>query len=253
MKIQYASDLHLEMSSNTLNYWDKNKIEPVGDVLVLAGDITRLSKTHYTNNFFDQVSEDFKHVIIVPGNHEYYHISNPNLIKEPSLEIELRHNVHYYNNKVVKIDDVNFICSTLWSNIPQSDAFAVVRGVACFENIQHGRNKINVEKWNNLHGEAKNFIVNAVADLQDEKKVVVTHHVPTKLCVATEHKNSSINTAFATELYEIIKYSKIDYWIYGHSHRSIDVEINGTNVVSNQFGYFSWGEHLNFNTKCFDI
>ena len=36
MKIQYASDLHLEMSSNTLNYWNKNRIEPVGDILVLA-------------------------------------------------------------------------------------------------------------------------------------------------------------------------------------------------------------------------
>lgn len=253
MIIQYASDLHLEMSSNTLNYWDKNKIEPVGDVLVLAGDITKLSKTHYTHEFFDRVSEDFKQVIMVVGNHEYYHISNPNLIKEPSLEIELRHNVHYYNNKVVKIDDVNFICSTLWSNIPQTDAWTVVKGVACFENIQHGRNKITVDKWNNLHRDAKFFIVNAIADLKDEKKVVVTHHVPTRLCVATEHKNSSINTAFATELYDIIHDSDINYWIYGHSHRNIDVEINGTNVVSNQFGYFSWAEHVDFKTKAFEL
>lgn len=38
MKIQFASDLHLELSDNSRFIKHKNPFEPVGDVLILAGD-----------------------------------------------------------------------------------------------------------------------------------------------------------------------------------------------------------------------
>lgn len=41
MKIQYASDLHLELTHNA-KYINTLPIEVVGDVLVLAGDIFNL-------------------------------------------------------------------------------------------------------------------------------------------------------------------------------------------------------------------
>ena len=41
MKIQYASDLHLEFAENR-NYIENGGIEPVGEVLVLAGDVSYL-------------------------------------------------------------------------------------------------------------------------------------------------------------------------------------------------------------------
>jgi hypothetical protein len=42
MKIQYCSDLHLEFSINR-NYILQNPIKPVGDVLILGGDVTLLN------------------------------------------------------------------------------------------------------------------------------------------------------------------------------------------------------------------
>lgn len=43
------------------------------------------------------------------------------------------------------------------------------------------------------------------------------------------------------ELEDYIKDSGIDYWIYGHSHYNVDVEIGNTKCVSNQLGYVFHG------------
>ena len=75
--------------------------------------------------------------------------------------------------------------------------------------------------------------------------VVVTHHLPTLEIVASRHKGSLLNSAFATELCDFIADSRIDVWIYGHSHANIDTVIGNTRIVSNQMGYVYHGEHLN--------
>ena len=53
-----------------------------------------------------------------------------------------------------------------------------------------------------------------------------------------------LNSAFATELSRLIVDSRIDAWIYGHSHTNIDAEINGTKVVCDQLGYIFENEHI---------
>jgi hypothetical protein len=42
----------------------------------------------------------------------------------------------------------------------------------------------------------------------------------------------------------IIADSRIDVWIYGHSHTNIDATIGNPRIVSNQMGYVFSGEHL---------
>lgn len=55
-------------------------------------------------------------MLIVPGNHEYYNYSD---VMEQGLQWRwiFRENVGYYQNQVVRIDDTDFVLSTLWSRI----------------------------------------------------------------------------------------------------------------------------------------
>ena len=62
--------------------------------------------------------------------------------------------------------------------------------------------------------------------------------------VASHHKGSVQNSAFASEYGELIANSRIDAWIYGHSHTNIDTMISGTRIICNQMGYVFEDEHL---------
>ena len=89
----------------------------------------------------------------------------------------------------------------------------------------------------------------AVSDSQAKHIVVATHHVPSFQLVSPDFKGSPINGAFTAELGNFIAYSRIDYWIYGHSHRNIDRIIGNTQCVSNQLGYVNHGESESFDSK----
>ena len=72
MKIQYMSDLHLEFWENS-RYIKHNAFPVMGDILVLAGDIFYLKdKIAPLGNFWKWASENYRQVLIVPGNCEYY-------------------------------------------------------------------------------------------------------------------------------------------------------------------------------------
>lgn len=62
--------------------------------------------------------------------------------------------------------------------------------------------------------------------------------------MAPYHRGSVLNSAFASEYGDLIADSRIDAWIYGHSHTNIDTEIGGTRIISNQMGYVFEDEHL---------
>lgn len=243
MKIQYMSDLHLEFSDNS-RWMKHNELPVTGDVLVLAGDIFYLKdKTAPVMNFWKWASKNYRQVLIVPGNHEYYNYSD---VMERGFQWKwmLRENVGYYQNQAVRIDDTDFILSTLWSHINPNDEYFVWKGMNDFRQIKFGGKLLQVEEFNRMHEISIDFIRKNIEESTASHIVVVTHHLPTLQVVAAHHRGSVLNSAFASEYDNLIANSRIDAWIYGHSHTNIDTEIGGTRVISNQMGYIFANEHL---------
>ena len=133
--------------------------------------------------------------------------------------------------------------------IEPQDAFSTERRVNDFHRIKDCGVVINSERFNQEHAKCRAFIEKAVSESQAKHIVVATHHVPSFQLVSPDFKESPINGAFTAELGNFIAYSRIDYWIYGHSHRNIDRIIGNTQCVSNQLGYVNHGESESFDSK----
>ena len=246
MKIQYASDLHLEFGANSV-YLRNNPLLPVGDILVLAGDIGYLGETSYLNHpFWDWASLNFQRVIVIPGNHELYNSFDINDLHN-GWRLQIRKNVEYVYNKIVAIDDnTDLIATTLWANIHPRDAYFTERGVNDFHRIKNGESQLSWERFNDEHSRCLQFLEQSLAQSKAANIIVVSHHVPSFELMPQEFSGSPINGAFTVELGNVISNSRIKYWIYGHSHRNINKKLGSTQCLSNQLGYVSRGEHLSF-------
>lgn len=113
-----------------------------------------------------------------------------------------------------------------------------------FRQIRYGGRGFTTDDYNAEHQKCLAFIKQSVAESTAEHIVVVTHHLPSLAVVAPQHKGSLLNSAFATELGNFIADSRIDTWIFGHSHVNADSTIGNTRLICNQLGYVAYGEHL---------
>tara|TARA_R110002096_G_scaffold403977_1_gene601651 strand:+ start:2769 stop:3521 length:753 start_codon:yes stop_codon:yes gene_type:complete len=243
MKIQICSDLHLEFSKN--REWLKhNPLVPKSEILIIAGDTYYLERDYSKLDFINKISKDFKHIYLIPGNHEYYGGYNA-VTALLTGQIEIKKNVHMLNNTSVQIGDTNFIFSTLWSKI-EKNINEIKIGMNDFRLIKFEEERLTINDYNMIHNKAFDFISNEIK--KEGKKVVITHHLPSGHCNVDEFKGSDLNEAFCVEKTAFILNSNVDYWIYGHSHRNKDdFKIGNTKMITNQFGYAEWGEHKTFD------
>lgn len=249
MKIQFCSDLHLEFYQNR-KWINDNPLIPIGDILIIAGDIDYLGKEFGNKDFFKRISEDFKEIYIIPGNHEYYGGFDASTALKKTNE-KLFKNVTLINNDVVEINDFKLIFSTMWSAI-ENYRNEILERITDFKKIKFHGKTINIEQFNSLHKKSFEFIKTKTKGVQ--KKIVITHHLPSKFCNSEEFKYSIYNEAFCIDQTDFIKQSNINFWIYGHSHRNLnEIDLNGTKLVTNQMGYVAFNEHLTFQRDKFVI
>ena len=253
MKIQYASDLHLEFQENS-QYMKDEPLKVKGDILILAGDIHVFNSDEFMKDpFWDWASKNYKQVIVAYGNHEFYNGLDLSTMKD-GLKYKIRDNIYYYYNCVISIGDIDIIVSTLWSYINKENEKACENSVSDFKLIKYGEEVLNAKIFNEEHKRCLDFIKASLSGSKAKTKIVVTHHVPSSLLTAKEFQGSDINEAFTVDLTDYIKTCGAKYWIFGHSHRNINKVIGKTSCLCNQVGYIFDDENETFShDKCIKI
>jgi predicted phosphohydrolase len=252
LKLQYASDLHLEFPANK-EFLKQHPLQPVGDVLVLAGDIVPFAIMDKHQDFFSLLSDQFETVYWLPGNHEYYHFKIAD--KSGMLNEKIRSNLFLVNNTSVMHGNAKLIFSTLWSKISESNQWQIERSLNDFHQIKNNGFRLSAEKYNELHEESLAFLQKEINETTEEQIAVFTHHCPTFMNYPAQYKGDILNEAFAVELFDFIESSNINYWVYGHHHSNTpEFRIGKTKLITNQLGYVQRNEHLKFETnKYFEL
>lgn len=248
MRLQIASDLHLEFPENW-KYIALNPLQAAGDILLLAGDVVPLNDIERHGEFFNLIGDQYEHIYWVPGNHEYYHFDMAN--KSGAFCESVRSNITLLNNSTIELDNVRLHFTTLWSEISKFKARYIERGMSDFRVIRNEGARLSVEHYNRMHRESVDFLQVALAEARHDdeiRNVVVSHHVPTFQNYPKVYLDSVLNEAFATDLDAFIDSNGPDYWVFGHHHDATpEFTIGKTTLVTNQLGYVSQEEHRNFD------
>jgi predicted phosphodiesterase len=245
MNLHILSDLHLEYST----------FEPPAtdaDVIVLAGDIgKKASGIIWAREAFPCME-----IVYVPGNHEFYGTQRLETLEH--MRITARNcSVHLLDNDEIVIDDVRFLGSTLWTD------FKLLGEESKLAAMKEGQAKLNDFKliyeglWGyfspahsvELHEKSLDWLLAKLDEPFSGKTVVVSHHLPSAQSVVERFKDVLIAACFASDLDYL--FGKMELWIHGHTHDSLDYEKNGTRVLCNPRGYVTYRgqENFDFNPK----
>lgn len=231
MKILVLSDLHLEFhrddGKSFINSLDNNV-----DLLILAGDITKSKLINYVLTLFCQ---QFKQVIYVHGNHEFYDSSRPEVISHTKEACENNKNLIWLDNDVTEINGIRFLGTPLWfdNRFPKS----YKRMINDFSLIK------NYEDWVYAENDkAVRFLRSEVR----EGDVVITHHLPSFRSVHSTYTNHPLNCFFVHDVEDIIRTNKPKLWIHGHTHFSFDYQLGDTRIICNPFGYLRHEQNSEF-------
>lgn len=251
MRIRILSDLHLEFGNFEALPCD-------ADVVVLAGDIAEgTSGIEWAKASFSSP------VIYVAGNHEFYTGR-----REPKTRAQILRslrkaaagsNVHFLDNESIEIGGVRFLCCTLWTDFEiygdLTYGMAAAQYVMADFNgaILGERGLYMPADARKLHLKSKGWLTKALSQPWSGKTVVVTHFLPSRRSIAPRWANDASNAAFASNLDDLV--GKADIWIHGHTHDSMDYELDGCQVICNPRGYVQSRkgappENLQFNSRC---
>jgi predicted phosphodiesterase len=227
MKLQIMSDLHLEMHAD-LGAAFVRALDPAGvDVLVLAGDITSASRFEILADAFAPLARKYRHVLYVPGNHEYYKASPGEVAQNLARLSQALPGVVVPDNRVAVIEGQRFLCGTMWFR--HDPAAAKLRGfMTDFAIIR------DFEPW--VYEQNAAFERALETDLAPGD-VVLTHHLPGPESVWPAFEGSPLNAFFVCDMTRYIRERQPKLWIHGHTHTRCDYRLGETRVVANPLGY----------------
>lgn len=258
MKIRLYSDLHNELYSHIK--WDRRKNDNIvlygwsipelpddhDTVLVLAGDIWDYQRAC---EYAFRMSERFKAIILVPGNHEYYGHDIKRTPLKAVLDIYDKHgiswpkNVHVLNGTSISIDGVLFFGATFWTDLNKQNPLAMYTAkqrMNDYRKIVYDGNKITPKDTVGYNRDARLLARIYGTRAEETKKVIITHHAPEKslqrqLFDSYRYDNEVDYCYWNTGVEDI--HEMYDMWLFGHVHVNCNREVLGTHYASNCRGY----------------
>lgn len=234
MKIQIASDLHLERVQAVDPGWRVIEPAPDADVLVLAGDIG--NGLQPVQAFADWPVP----VLLVPGNHEAYGgdlLATTQALREAARGTA----VTVLCGDGCTLGGVHFVGTTLWADhriVPGLDAEAAMAlcdaRLADARTIRlHGR-PFTARDAVRLHRQQRAWLRGRLEAARGTA-VVITHHGVHPGSIHARFAGSPVNAGFVSDLSELLPRAAL--WIHGHVHDSCDYRVGGARVLANPRGY----------------
>lgn len=235
MKLQFASDLHLEFLLRHDSRETFVRPAPGADLLILAGDI---STGDHAARLFERWPCP---VLLVAGNHELYGTEHLSGMARQALAASGQFQFLECGER--RFGSVRVLGTSLWTDYrldeparPQSEAMTTA-GARLNDHrlIHHGSRRFEPRDALELHLASRRWLEGKLAEPWHGRTVVVTHHAPHRGSIHADFADSPINPAFASHLPELVE--QADLWVHGHVHNSFDYRVGRCRVVCNPAGY----------------
>lgn len=249
MKIQVASDLHLDANPSPLGPEDI-----AGDVLVLAGDIS--DDPDRTMLWIrDLVSARGIPAILVPGNHEHVGVpwDKSTLELKSYAEALGGGSVFVLDRETLDLGSVVFVGATLWTDFEGSRDLTMFNVMPEYQGgfWDDGR-PLQPKDTRQRHKQTLKWLDSVLDEGDPARTVVITHHAPSPRSITPAFRGAPMNGAFVNTLDAWVESKNPRLWIHGHTHSSHDYRIGQTRVVTNPYGYTTGRppENKNWEKTC---
>ena len=256
MRIQFVSDIHLELSPiKKLSEF----LKPSAPYLALCGDICAWYKKERLQTFLQYCSKHWMRVFYIAGNHEYYNLPRKHLkdVGGPrsmaQVEEWLRSecgkfpNVSFLQKEFVVLPEENCIVvgCTLWTEVcgfATKEAQQLMNDYRLIWSSAQGANPVSVADLNAVHVDHLAWLQATLQQIRmgapGSRIIVLTHHLPTHRMISLKFMGNPLNSCFASSALERCAAAvKPQVWIFGHSHIRDWKVLDGVLCAINTHGY----------------
>ncbi len=244
MKFRIMSDLHLDYCyiAGGINLPELD--DDASTILLVPGDICEGNNTALLIEFLTMMSNRFKEVIFILGNHDYYMTDMLTHVQRIKELAENFYNVTFLHRSVIpkEFPDTNtvIIGSTLWTDFNNEDVIAYVdasRYMSDYTCIRYDGKPLGSHNILDEHHADLKYIKYQLKQYEGWNTIVITHHAPSPLSITERYKGDFTNAYFISDIHDIIDEYKPNVWIHGHVHSFHDYLIDSTRVICNPVGY----------------
>ena len=239
MRLHVLSDLHLERGGGP------PPVVADADVLVLAGDIGPGTAGLEAAAAWAPAGQP---VLYVSGNHEPYGGALPEITGRLRIAAAADDRLRVLERDEHVLGGVRFLGCTLWSDFAVAgDGAERERAKAICRRIVNDythigwapeERRLDPDDTVRLHATSRRWLEARLDAPFDGPTVVVTHHAPLGPSEPiADPLRRAIAGAFVSDLAPLMGAGRAALWVFGHTHRRVDVEVAGTRVLSNPRGY----------------